>query len=542
MYQEMTNKGKNPYWKYNKADAWMVKELGKIDDPTIKEFTIKLAAKSVWKVKEFLTGERKKEKEKFEEGFGNIKEAVMKLRGSKKRKREEEFENEWVEEEDERSHLEQKTGHEDPPDEPRDDPMADEEEPWNIALPEDDEDESLSDLQGEATMSCDGNGGAGQMNTGGGEMSVEPMTNIWRGFSNTQNAALRWIYSNFLTTSANNAEQTAGYALGSEDATMPVDASGITSNTNIAGAGVNPSAHTLTNIVNTGLPSLTKGYDFSVPFLIQLRMTSPYDILKNFGGTVGSNTSVGAHRPIWLSKFDDKYTYYNVQKTKWSMHFNFASSITTGGSQVTGGQDVAIYVFWRYTCEDDPPTAWNYTTAEIANANVTNTANGLTTVGVESAMTGGPYQISLTPDDYMRMGHWSYKRVVLNSTKPTSCHIGGTYHFGQCKMDIKTISTSDKNSNSVTAEEWAKTSNVPVFPENLSVIVVYDNATVPAKMFGKTNEDAFLLPAGVRMETENYIQFKDLSTPYKYPTPAYCITGSSSVLNGEVSKFTTASY
>lgn len=197
---------------------------------------------------------------------------------------------------------------------------------------------------------------------------------------------------------------------------------------------------------------------------------------------------------------------------------------------------MGLFILWRYTNEDDPPLNYTITQSTIANAGIASATTGLIAVNKLTNETGTPYTVNLTYDDYMRMGHWNVKHVTLNSTKPTSCKIGGKYKFGQCKMDIKTISASDRTGKAQTSEEWAQSGNVPIFPENVSVIVLYDNAYVTGWLNGSTT--GLLTNASVRMTNSQLIQFKDLSLPYKFPTPSYCIPGSGTQLNGDIAFFT----
>ena len=551
-YQAMTDAGENPYWTYNKADKKMMKRLSKIKDPTLQEKVIKMTAQGVWKLKQKITGAKSEWKEQGMNALRGIEQAVK----NKKRERGEDVEEEgpskWQRYDDEDEEDEEDW---DDVEEEQDNGLKrlyeeQQAQPKEFASIEDKRTyvdsptmRSESNLPQGTTMDynmgeCSGTGGAGTMNSGGGEMSVVPPKNVWHGFPNTQNALLKWRDTQFIDRTT-NAEGTAT-AIGSEQQfEIFGDQSGITTSgpTNLVGAGA-PSAHSMLNENITGLYGNTAtmtGYDFSNPFLIQLRMTSPYNILKTFGTTIAQNETVGNAQPTWLEMFDSKYTYYNVLENEWKIHLNFGSTVFTTGADTTHGQDVGLFIFWRYTNEDDPPLNWTYNTTSTTYDAIASRTTGYITGQNDANMTGGPYTINCTPDDYMRMGHWNSKHVVLNSTKPTSCTIGGKYKFGQCKMDIKTISTSDRAGNSVAAEEWAQTGNVPVFPENLSVIILYDNAYIPSKMNGSTAGQ--LLSASARMETNQMIQFKDLALPYKFPTPGYVQAGSVTQYNGDIKYF-----
>ena len=84
-------------------------------------------------------------------------------------------------------------------------------------------------------------------------------------------------------------------------------------------------------------------------------------------------------------------------------------------------------------------------------------------------------------------------------------------------MDIKTLVDSDAHGASTTAEGWNQVGATPQFPEILSVIVLMDNRYVQ-----KANNMTCAL--GCRFETEHLIQFKDLTSAYKFPTPALAKT------------------
>ena len=114
----------------------------------------------------------------------------------------------------------------------------------------------------------------------GGEQQVDPIKHVWKRFPNTQTAALRWVatfFANFAAT-----PPTMPFDLGNEKTATSLLTTG-------GGAWSNPAG--------TGTANQTTGIDFSVPRLYQLRMTSPYNIMKSFEG-LGSN--VGNSQPNWL--------------------------------------------------------------------------------------------------------------------------------------------------------------------------------------------------------------------------------------------------
>ena len=103
----------------------------------------------------------------------------------------------------------------------------------------------------------------------GGEQQVTRPKHIWRRFPNTETAALRWVSGQIVNQAGlNNAYMAYGYS-------EALYASGIIDvNADVSG---HPGATTATDLESV----VTYGWDFNTsPFLIQLRMTSPYNIIK----------------------------------------------------------------------------------------------------------------------------------------------------------------------------------------------------------------------------------------------------------------------
>lgn len=347
----------------------------------------------------------------------------------------------------------------------------------------------------------------------GGEQQVTKPHHIWRRFPNTDTAALKWIQSSF-------------GAGGSYPPNTPFDSNDYHSATSLldtsGGGGANDTLK-ICNLLNTN-----SGTDYDTPQLYQLRMTSPYNILKSYG-TLNSRSTANS-QPTWLEFFDSKYQYYHVMETEWEITFHFGTP-NDGTNAVSQFQNYGLYIFWKYTNEDDPPTQWTSNTNNIANAdNVAFSTTRGETIAIRNVTdTIGGGTANLTCDDYFRMGGWHHKRVTFNTTHPKVVSIEGKYLYGQCKMDIKTLMSNDVNSAHTTAEGWGLTGATPAFPECLSIIVVQDCAT--------NNQSGVKVPTGIRMETEQLIQFKDLRSAYKFPTPGLCKYPASQTLNTDAAFF-----
>jgi len=380
----------------------------------------------------------------------------------------------------------------------------------------DDEHESLSNSPAEEDMSAHRSGEArpGEANTQpgapqeGGEQQISPIKDIWTRFPNTQNTILRFVNTRFLGTNfPENRKQPWGQTT-----------------EQVADSLTNTSGGAFSNPSYLGLSNGTYGYDFTTPYLMQIRMTSPYNILLNLNGTKQTGAAgEGNSQPQWIELFDQKYQYYHQIECHWKLTFNFGvPNNGAGGNQAQ--QIFGYFVFWRYTNEDDPPVQYVTDVANIANVQPVNAFNQIASQTLSNA--GGP--MPLKPDDYMRMGGWHYKHVTGNTTYLKNITISGKYEFGQCKMDIKTLAPN-VNSQSDTAEGWSKVGATAAFPENLSIIIVQDNAYTP--------QVGFKTPVSCRIETSHLIQWKDLRAPYKFPHMGYSrINADGAHLNTDIAR------
>ena len=368
---------------------------------------------------------------------------------------------------------------------------------------------ALSNSPAKATMQDENMGGAPEE---GGEQQISPVRNVWTKFPNTQDTKLKWVYSTYLGD-------------GNIPAYQPFDQLAFTSATTLqstTGGAFGPV------VGSTALGSNVYGYDFIKPFVMQIRMTSPYSILKNLGGTPQNGLgSQGNSQPSWIELFDQKYQYYHVIDTEWELTLNFG--IPNNGAGVSQDRTLfAYYVFWKYTNEDDPPTQYIVDAGNIANVGAVNPGNNLE-IPIVQTTGAATVTYNLTPDDYFRMGGWHHKHIKLNSTHVNDIKLHGKYKFGQCKMDIKTISANDTHNIDTAAEGWAQARATPVFPENLTIHIVQDNTF--------TGTAGFKTPVGMRIETEQLIQWKDLQAAYKFPTPGYSRFNAGAYANTDILNF-----
>ena len=257
-------------------------------------------------------------------------------------------------------------------------------------------------------------------------------------------------------------------------------------------------------------------------------MTSPYSLLKNLNGQVQNGVAgQGNSQPAWIEFFDQKYQYYHVLNTEWELTLNFGTP-NNGTSAVSDRSLFGYYIFWKYTNEDDPPSTWASDAGSIANITAPVLGNNLQS-GYTGLLAGLGLTVPLTPDDYFRMGGWHHKRVQLNTTHMTDVKLHGNYNFGQCKMDIKTLSPADSHNVDTGAEGWSQARATAVFPENLTVHIVQDNTCIGV--------GGFKTPVGMRIETEQLIQWKDLQAPYKFPTPQYSRINGTAYINTDIVNF-----
>lgn len=359
---------------------------------------------------------------------------------------------------------------------------------------------------------------------GGGETQIKPIQHVWSRFPNTDNAKLRWrmiqYLSNAFTTPTNV----------SRPPNDPFDDTHIGTTTSLlaggGGALVTPTNTTL------GL-STSQGYDFNTPLLIQLRMTCPYNIVKTLK-TGGTTITTGNSQPRWLELFDQKYSYYHVLETDWEVTLRFGQPDNGTSDYSAIMEPFGYYVFWRYTNEDVPPTQQTFpnsgSTTTIANVSAPGTGEFITTTAM-AFPPGAGTAVNLTSEDYKSMGGWHYKHITLNNTKANIHTIRGKYKFGQCKMDIKTITASDAHANPQTAEEWSLSGNTVPFAEDLSMIIVEDQAF--------NSVSGVLTPCSIEMATEQLIQFKDLNAAYKFPTDSYAQAAVSTAGIGQIQPLNT---
>lgn len=394
-------------------------------------------------------------------------------------------------------------------DEPEDDPESSDDEGSFHNLPSPDQDEMPGPyLRGSDSIANEGGNQGGAVE--GGEPQAKKPRYIWTHFPNEETAKLRWIQSKFIG-------RTTGTGAFPPQNQVPFAATNTQTATSLqAGQGGAWSSRTPGLFINTTSVPYTDnpGHDFKEPWWIQLKMTTPYGIVKRFGTEMITANS----EPMWLEYFDSKYTYYHCLETHWKMTFNFGSVANASGNFILNPNTIeqGFYIFWKYTSKDDPNTSYS--------------VNERTVRGVKPALGGGVVNgneqiettktdltlespIFYTADDYLRQGNWHHKHIRLNATdgRKNTVTLEGTYKYGQCKMDIKTLETpTDGSSNGPSAEGWNEVGSQTHFPENLNVIIVSDNAMV-------NGGDKIVV--GTRMETEQIIQFKDLRKVYKFPDP-----------------------
>lgn len=361
------------------------------------------------------------------------------------------------------------------------------------------------------------------------EQQVKRPRHIWRRFPNEETAALKWVYSNYFTDIASS---------GANEGFQPFGITNQQTTTALLSTGGGAwTAQKGTNILGNDGATITTstGHDFTQPTLIQIRMTTPYNIMKTFNGTGLVGNTVGNAQPNWLELFDTKYQFYHVIECEWelTLNFGFPFWLNAGtATQLQNGQNIGYYIFWKYTSNDAPPTSYNVSNNNFANVN-TDIKPNVTTDGTQvqsiNAMTSGAKVVQCTPDDYFRMGGWHHKHVKLSSTHSQQVKLEGIYHFGQCKMDVKTQEPTTVSGNALQTEGWLQTGSTYTFPEDLSIIIVQDNA-----MCATTG---VLTPCGFRFETEHIIQFRDLRSAFKFPTPANSYINTGSTLNTEAMFF-----
>ena len=358
----------------------------------------------------------------------------------------------------------------------------------------------------------------------GAESQVGAPHDVWTRFPNHQWARLGWWYTNFISDISGTIADQRRNAF--DDPNWETTTNLLTTG---GGARVSPTGDDILGVdgISTTVPS---GHDFKNPMMFQLRMTSPYNILKTYAGQGLVGNGIGNSQPAWLEMFEGKYQFYHVNECDWRVDFNFGTPWTiTGGptySAVSHVKDMGFYIFWKYTSNDVPPLSFPMGNNNYANGGTPDTAG--TKLTGKNVLSGGDFTQPCTPDDYFRMKGFHSKHVSLNQTHPTHVTISGTYKFGQCKMDIKQQDHAP-GSTVLQTEGWLATGSTYLFPEDLTIIIVQDNASMAQK--------DMRTPVGYRMNTEMLTEFRDLRSAFKFPTPANSFINSSTTVNTEASFF-----
>lgn len=368
--------------------------------------------------------------------------------------------------------------------------------------------------QSNSTETPQAEGMSGQDDTAPGgstETCLDPVHDVWSKHPNHQWAKLH--FNHFYRPDDRGIISVANQAIDGDQGYSSVAGNATTAAT--------------TTLINTQVGSLfssvTWGINAGAPHLFQYRLTSPYDICYNLNQSITSTAqNANYSQPAWLEKFDQMYQYYHQKSIDYSLRLVFggltdSTNFITSSLQ-TKPQNYGYYVFWRVTCQDDPPVSWSTTALQDLNETTVNQGENATTntvTGVSTTVATVP----LTPHDYMTMGGWQHKRVTLNAIAPTEVTIEGTYEFGQSQLDVKTLLPTDKiGAQSVpTVEGWQLCGSTPVFPENLSVIIVADLAYAGFS----TQVGTYFSQICMEWNSSHLVEFKDLNKPYKFPTDGY---------------------
>lgn len=358
-------------------------------------------------------------------------------------------------------------------------------------------------------------GGGGGSRSGGTEAAIVPEGPVWTHFPNKQTARLTWLETFY--------HQDEGLL---QTARVFFENPILQTATQMGSGG---GGGAVAIGVTEDLTTLTaaNAYDFAQPWVMQLRMTSPYNIINKVG-SLATAFPTSTSEPSWLSYFDQKYQFYHQTRCDWNVTLDFGTPMAGTGVTKNEYQNYGIWVFWRYTNNDNPPTAWQDDSANtivnqtIATSNeVGNTTNSTGDTITSKMWTGTGTTVYLTSDDYFRMGGWKHKYVHWETIKSTKCHLSGSYTFGQCKMDIKSqAATSNPTGVANTTEEWSSCGSTAIFPENLSIIAVQDCARTAT--FSDAVPHGVKVPFSVRCKTDHELVFADLRSNYKFPTPALC--------------------
>ena len=354
----------------------------------------------------------------------------------------------------------------------------------------------------------------------GAESQLSKVHDVWTRFPNSQWAKLSWYYTNFVSDQISTTAQQTRDGFDDPSAIFATDLA-------TTGGGARVPASGAHDMGVTGIGGVNQtGHDFKNPLMFQLRMTTPYNIMKTYAATGLAQTPVGLSQPAWLEMFEGKYQFYHVAETDWRMDFNFGIP-WNNVSNFTNSHMVGFYIFWKYTSNDTPPLTFPVSTAQIAHTGAVDAAGNRIT-GI-NPLTGGAFTQQCTPDDYFRMKGFHSKHVSLDNTRPTHVTISGKYKFGQCKMDIKQQDHSTLGGTALQTEGWIQTGSTYLFPEDLTVIIVQDNAM--QSLAGVQT------PVGYRLNTEMLTEFRDLRSGFKFPTPANAFINNATTLNTEAAFF-----
>lgn len=375
----------------------------------------------------------------------------------------------------------------------------------------------------QATMSGDD----APMGIEGAETQVGSPHDVWTRFPNHQWARLGWWYTNYISDVSTTVSDQRKNAFDDPnwESTTPFlgPASG-------GGARISPTGDDILGVDGLA-PTIPSGHDFKNPMMFQLRMTSPYNILKTYTGAGIVGNGIGNSQPAWLEMFEGKYQFYHVNECDWRVDLNFGTpwTINQSSNYVTPNnvKDIGYYIFWKYTSNDVPPLSFPMGTNNYANGGVAN-AEGTKVINKNQLTVPASYTQPCTPDDYFRMKGFHSKHVSLSSTNPTHVTISGTYKFGQCKMDIKQQDHAP-GTTVLQTEGWLATGSTYLFPEDLTIIIVQDNASMA--------QPGIRTPVGYRMNTEMLTEFRDLRSAFKFPTPANAFINDATTVNTEASFF-----
>ena len=371
----------------------------------------------------------------------------------------------------------------------------------------------------QATMSDDA-----PMGIEGAESQLSAVHDVWTRFPNSQWARLGWWYTNFISDVSGTIADQPKNAFDDPnwETTTPLISTGGT-------ARISPTGDDMLGV--DGVTGTTpSGHDFKNPMMFQLRMTTPYNIMKTYTGQGLVGNAVGNSQPAWLEMFEGKYQFYHVSECDWRVDLNFGTPWTTQAAtrvNFANAYNVGYYIFWKYTSNDVPPLSFPLSGNNFANGGTPN-AEGTKLTG-KNPLTAGVFSQPCTPDDYFRMKGFHSKHVSLSATGPTHVVLSGTYKFGQCKMDIKQQDHSTLGPTALQTEGWIQTGSTYLFPEDLTIIIVQDNATLA--------QSGVMTPVGYRMNTEMLTEFRDLRSAFKFPTPANAYANGVATVNTEASFF-----